>query len=290
MNRCLGHVLLLAGLLGSFAGCEREPAPPKGPQAVGPSTESLSAKQPSPGAAEPVSPSSESPRGQQPPPGVAQLAGRLDESFSGPALDRGVWCVTRKNDFQESTIDVVDGRLRLRAATIGTRDDTVKFHGVRTREAFDLSAGAEVAFELDWNDQANGCYLTAGVYLCPTATDANPRDEENWLKFEYIGVPPGKNARALVAVQQQGRLRHLFTEGWPREQRTGRKIGRQRVRLALAGDRLEVWENDRLLFESDERAWGFSQAYLYLQMSSHSNYSPREVYFDNVLVHPPSKE
>jgi hypothetical protein len=208
----------------------------------------------------------------------------LRDDFSGPALDQRRWHVTRQGDFQESTVDVVDGRLRLRMATIGTRDDTVKFHGVRSAQAFDISSGIAVSFELDWNDQANGSYLTAGMYLCPVATDGNPRDEENWLKLEYVGVPPGRNARALLATQQSGHLRHIYTEGWPDEQRTGRKIGRARARLVLEGPLLQVWENDELLFETEQQPLPFDQAYVYLQMSSHSNYPPRELFFDDVRV------
>ena len=61
-----------------------------------------------------------------------EALGTLRDDFSGERLNPDLWRVTRKNDFQESKIDVVDGRLRLRAATIGTDDKTVKFHGVRT--------------------------------------------------------------------------------------------------------------------------------------------------------------
>lgn len=227
---------------------------------------------------------------------AAGPASRFHEDFDGPRLHQQRWAVTRQGDCQESTVEVADGRLRLRMATIGTRDDTVKFHGVRTKQTFDLSCGVAVSFELDWNDQANGCYLIAGVYLCPTATEENPRDERNWLKFEYIGVPPGRNARALLAVKRNGHLRHIYTEGWPEKQRTGRKIGRQRVRIVLQGPLVQVWErgsgtdpggsqsdpHGKLLFEGVRQMLAFERAYLYLQMSSHSNYPAREVFFDDV--------
>jgi hypothetical protein len=89
----------------------------------------------------------------------------------------------------------------------------------------------------------------------------------------------------LLARKEDGRLRQLYTEGWPHEQRSGRKIGLQRVRLAVQGGVLHVWENDSLPFEgTGPVSEQLSRAYLYLQMSSHSNYPAREVYFDNIQV------
>jgi hypothetical protein len=108
----------------------------------------------------------------QPPP-EAEALSQLKETFSGPALDERVWSVTRKNDFQESTIDLVDGRLRLRAATIGTKDDTVKFHGVRSVSPLRLDQPLEISFELDWNNQA----------VC-----SQPRNEVEWRR-EGTGTP-----------------------------------------------------------------------------------------------------
>lgn len=221
----------------------------------------------------------------QPPP-EAEAVSQLQETFSGPALNDRLWSITRKNDFQESTIDIVDGRLRLRAATLGTKDETVKYHGVRTLHPLRLEQPLEISFELDWKDQKNGCYLTAGLFLCPTATDGHPGDERDWLKLEYIGVPPGQNARAWVSARTYGGERVLYDEGWPEKQRTGRKIGRQKVRLRWQENTLSLIENDQVLWEREWQGFGFPQAYLYLQMSSHSNYPPREVYFDNVSVRP----
>ncbi|HJH27349.1 MAG TPA: hypothetical protein C5S37_11430 [Methanophagales archaeon] len=122
----------------------------------------------------------------------------FNENFSEGVLNPQRWQITREGDFKESIIDIydadptenVDFRLRLRANTIGTRDDTVKFHGVRSVEKVNFSDGKEISFDLDWNNQSNGCYLTASLYLCPAVTNGNPREEKDWLKFEYVGVPP----------------------------------------------------------------------------------------------------
>ena len=219
----------------------------------------------------------------QPPP-EAQALSTLTESFSAKALDPTVWVVTRKNDFQESKVDLVNGRLRMRAATIGTDDKTVKFHGVRSAQPVSLRQPFELSFELDWNNQANGCYLTAGVFLCPTATDGNPGAEKDWWKLEYIGVPPGKNARAWVSARANGGERVLYDEGWPAKQRIGRKIGEQAVTIRWRSDKLTVVENGKTLWQTDWKSFRFPTAYLFLQMSSHSNYPAREVFFDEVAV------
>jgi len=208
----------------------------------------------------------------------------LQERFGGPSLDKSLWKVTRKHDFQTWKVEVLGGRLRLMAATVGTRPETVKWVGVGSREPLvDLSRPVEVEFELDWNRQRNGCYLTAGLYLCPVASEA-PKEESDWLKVEYVGVPPGKKGRCELATRVRGRLHLLYTEGWPTKQRTGRPLAVQKVKLTLRDGRLELHENGKLLFDIPSLRLGFEEAYLYLQMSSHSNYPPREVFFDNVVV------
>ena len=193
------------------------------------------------------------------------------------------WVITRKGDFNESTIDVYDYRLRMRAKTIATADDTVKFHGVRSTQELNFSNGLNISFDIDWNNQSNGCYLTASIYLCPTTTNGNPREEKDWLKFEYVGVPPGKNARCVIATKVNGRMKHSYTEGWP-ENRTGRHIGNQHIEIILDDKNLKIIENGRYIYNSSANDLTFTSAYLYLQMSSHSNYPSREIYFDNVVV------
>jgi hypothetical protein len=215
---------------------------------------------------------------------AADAGALFADDFATPPLDEAGWVRTKRNDFEQAIEEVADGRLRLAAATIGTDDATVKFHGVRTKlPVVDLAAPVEVAFDLDWSKQANGCYMTAGVFLCPTESE-NPREEPDYLKLEYIGVPPGKNARCEVTVKSAGREAYLLTEGWPGEQRTGREIGLQKVRLRIDGAKLTVTENDKTILETDQANLGTDPLYLYLQHSSHSNYRLREVFFDNVRV------
>lgn len=215
------------------------------------------------------------------------------DSFDSPQLDQTKWRRTWANDFRERTIDLVlrreepgkaDRQLRLRANTLGTDDTTVKYLGVVSRAKIDLQTAKEIEFELDWNKQANGSYLTAGIYLAPRLTSTTPEQARDWLKFEYVGVPPGRNARSVLAKQVAKQLRLLDTEGWPDQQRTGRYIERQRLRIRLTTKSIRVFENGQLKYSSDQLDLPFTSAYIYFQMSSHSNYPPREIFFDNVVV------
>ena len=222
-------------------------------------------------------------RGQAGPEAGPDATVLFQDDFASGALDEAKWLHTIQNDFETEVVDIADGRLRMAASSVGTDDRTVKFHGVRTAEpVVDLSGGVSVSFDLDWNDQANGCYMAAGAYICPTVAD-NPREESNWLRIQYIGVPPGKNARCLVSARVAGRERRLLTEDWPQE-RTGRKIGLQHLEVTLDRDAILVNENGKLILQADELNLPFGNAYLYLQHTTHSNYRLREVLFDNVVV------
>lgn len=215
----------------------------------------------------------------------------FDDNFSEGILNTQTWQITREGDFKESIIDVydidptenVDYRLRLQANTIDTSDDTVKFHGVRSIQKFDFNNGLNISFDLDWNNQSNGCYLTASIYLCPTITNANPRNENDWLKIEYIGVPPGQNARIAIANKIDGRIRWLYTEGWP-EERSGRKIANQHINIIFDNKTFRIIENNEEIYTAPSYNLAFTSSYIYLQMSSHSNYPIREIYFDNIAI------
>lgn len=215
----------------------------------------------------------------------------FNENFIEGFLNPQNWQITHEGNFKESIVDVhdidpsknVDYRLRLGMNTIGTSDNTVKFLGVKSVEKVNFSEGAEVSFDIDWNNQSNGCYLSESFYLCPTATNGNPENENNWLKFEYIGVPPGQNARCEIANKIYGNIRLLYTAGWP-EERTGRQIGNQHIKIILDNKSLKIIENGKELNSSPIYNFNFASTYIYLQMSSHSNYPMRKIYFDNIAV------
>jgi hypothetical protein len=215
----------------------------------------------------------------------------LRDDFNEGYLNPESWQITQQGDFKERVVDSYDVdpsensdyRLRLRMNTLGTRDDTVKYQGVRSVGKVDFSAGKEISFDLDWNNQSNGCYLSASIYLCPTVTNGNPGEENDWLKYEYVGVPPGRNARCVVATKTDGKVKYLYTEGWP-EQQTGRHIGYQRITIIVDNRSIKISENENEIYHTPSPGLEFTSAYLYLQMSSHSNYPTREIYYDNVVV------
>jgi len=216
----------------------------------------------------------------------------LLDDFQSGTLSVARWSTTFKNDFKEKVVDIFDVgkrgkndlRLRLVANTLGTNDETVKSLGVRSVREIDFVEPKTISFVLDWNDQANGSYLTASAYICPTLTDATPADESDWIKFEYVGVPPGHNARFQIVRRTKGSLRVLFDEGWPDKQRTGRKIEEVTAKIVIDRSALKMFENGIEIFSTPDHSLDLSKAYLYLQMNTHSNYPSRAVYFDNVIV------
>lgn len=212
-----------------------------------------------------------------------------DFAFSAGELDPERWVTTLAGDFKERIVDVVgkngpESRLRIRANTMGTHPKTVKFLGARTVRSFSLAGEVRITVELDWNGQKNGSYMTAGVVLCPSATTGNPLKERDWLKVEYVGVPPGRNARMVVGTSKAGRELTLYTEGWPQKNRKGRSISVQTITIVIRDGSFQVFENGELRYDSNGVRLSFDSAHVYLQMSSHSNYRAREVYFDNLRV------
>lgn len=127
------------------------------------------------------------------------------ETFAHRSLDLSRWELTADGDFREWAVDVVEvpggsGNLRLGLGgdTRGTRDDTVKFLGVRGVPLIQLGKEGHISVDLDWNNQVNGSYLSAAIVLSPHATIKSPLKRPDWLKVEYVGVPPGKNARMVI--------------------------------------------------------------------------------------------
>ena len=84
--------------------------------------------------------------------------------------------------------------------------------------------------------------------------------------------------------EARGRDSWLYDEGWPKEQRIGRKIGRQRLQFLIDPVALTAFENGAEFLKRPQHKLTFTKAYLYLQLSSHSNYPPREIFFDDIEV------
>ena len=219
----------------------------------------------------------------------------LYDDFEGGELVSAQWQVTSSGDFSDIAVDVtdtdesenIDFQLRMRAGTLNTTSQ-MKYLGIRSAEMIDISNDIVITFDLDWNNQANGCYLGAGLYLCPFDSD-NPKVEDDWIKFEYVGVPPGKNVRINIWKSVNGSPQEIFTDWGPRDAQ-GKPLGlplgqsSHTIRIELDPDALAVWQDDTEIIPPTKHNLQFTEAYLYLQMSSGTNYPPREVYFDNVLI------
>ena len=87
----------------------------------------------------------------------------------------------------------------------------------------------------------------------------------------------------LVDLRSRGRDDTVETEGCPETRREGRRIGMQEIRLRVRSRAIEVWEGERLIWMSPQTL-SFETGYLYLQMSSHSNYAARSIYFTRVRI------
>ncbi len=213
--------------------------------------------------------------------------GAIYDDFAGGRLDTSRWSVTAEGDFKAVVVTVAGGRLRLHADTRDT-SFSMKHLGLRSKEALDLGVPTTISWDLDWNDQRNGSYLTAGVYLCPSIRN-NPRQEPDWLAFQYSGVPPGRNLRTDVQLQTHGSLKKLYEDWGPRDEQgrpLGRPIGagRHTLRLDIREGALRVREDGVELCSFPPGTVPFRSAYLYLQMASGPGYPARELYFDNVSV------
>ena len=240
----------------------------------------------------------------------------LADTFSGKALSERRWKPVRAHDTKSDRIAVEQGALVIALNTLKTDDRTVKLRGVATRRVFEVPAEdppLRISVVLDWNEQRNGSYLTAGFALQPVLKGTGekkgagkkkgkkvgegkkkapaawvPHRAREALAFEVVGVPPARNARPFLWRRTAGGLRPLYTEGWPqpkRKDRVGRRIGRSTWVLALTQRRLQLYENGKQLHDGP---CGFSGRFrLQLFVTGHSNYPERSVKFDDVKVERP---
>lgn len=218
-------------------------------------------------------------------------ADTLKEPVSKPSAStftNKTWEPTSEGDFEHQSVKQIGTGIRLRAATRGTRGDTVKFLGVRRCQEIYLVPGTRISVDINWNHQANGSGMTAGIVLAPEATSGNPLDQAEGLWVEYVGVPPGQNARRVIGAREDSDNIYLDTEGWPESNREGRKIGIQKIQIEVGNDgAVRFFENGEMVCGAPAKTLAFKKGYLYLQMSSRSNYPHREIFFDGIAIHTP---
>lgn len=89
-------------------------------------------------------------------------------------------------------------------------------------------------------------------------------------------------------MSANGAMRELYTD-WGPEGENGKlqgwpvKPGSHQIKLLLDSKGIRVWADSKQLCYS-LHLLNFTSGYLYLQMSSGTNYPDREVYFDNIIV------
>ena len=271
----------LTTLAALWAGCQGcpPPPPPADPQPA-----------PSPAVVAPAKPPSRptvAPAPAAPGPGPAE---QLIEEFGGDTLDPERWQTTRLNDFQEARWDLGpdpgqqgDGRLRLRAATLDTRDATVKHMGLVMTRPLDLRASAEVELDLDWAHQRNGSYLALALYLAPSFTRKSASKGDDWLAVRVVGEPPGRTARVELLRRSSGNLAALERFGWPKR-KPGWDMGPVRLGVRLDGGALRLSIDGKERFSTANAGLRFEQAHVFVELTSHSNYAAREVFVDRVAV------
>lgn len=212
------------------------------------------------------------------------------EEFDSGELDPARWQHTLDGDLEVHAAELVPApegtgaRLRLLADTRGTSNATVKYVGIMSRCAVVTEANTNVSLRVDWGPPANGSYLSAAIVLSPHTTAGNPLTTPDWLSVAYVGVPPGRNARLLVRMSNNGVVRTLYRDGWPDANRAGRYITRPTLQISLGPSSLELREDGRLVFSSTGRELPTIGSHLFLQLSSHSNFPARSVHFEDLRL------
>lgn len=221
--------------------------------------------------------------------GGALLLGRREPGTPPPAPkprepEAPKWVEISDGDFEERRVDASESRVALRLATRGTKPDTVKILGVRRDPPIRLGRETRIRADLTWTKEENASYLAAAIVIAPEQTSVNALRMPDWIKVEYVGVPPRRNGRLVAAARQGGRDLMPFTEGWPAENRGGRALSTQKVELVLRKDAVEVWENGSRVYETKDIRIPWPEVRLYLQVSSQANFPSREILFENVQV------
>ena len=134
---------------------------------------------------------------------------------------------------------------------------------------------ARLSWTLDWQGVQNTSYLKTGVYLSPHRTDGDPAALPDWIRIEYVGVPPGDRWRYAIGERRDGGVvRFLDQAGWPAA-RGGRALAPVDAQWTLRDGTLQYAEATGV--RSDVPAPPWPQIYVYVAASGHSNYPLRAV-------------
>jgi hypothetical protein len=166
------------------------------------------------------------------------------------------WTRFTEGTVASSTVVCDRNEVRLAADTRGFDDSAVRRIGASAE-----APATRVSTTIAWPQVENTCGLTAAVALGD-------------VRVEYVGVPPGRNARRVVTIAG----RTVDAEGWPERNRAGRAIDRVAVAIEV-GDGVRVWEDGALVVEERTTA---PPARASFEISTRCNYPPREVVFSAI--------
>jgi hypothetical protein len=214
----------------------------------------------------------------------------LTDDFSEESLDPNVWTVVQDGEIHDvvAQTDPTHSQLRLGLGTDGTHGEPLKSVEVRTATPLDLTQPHRIDATVQWPTGETG-YLVAGVVLSPDPpTSGSMLRAPDWLRAEYVGVPPGGNARAAVYAEKAGSIAWLYKDGWPLPSAAGRTIGAVHLTVVLTSQTVEVDEDGQALLPATPYGLDLGHAYLALFVSSRSGFPAREVRFSSLKIEPAS--
>ncbi len=185
-------------------------------------------------------------------------------------------------------------KLQISLQTIQLPPESVYLIGLKTKQSKSFFLENEkqekkinphqLGFTLDWNQQFNGSYLSAGLIITQSSQIPSFQSLSDYIAIEYIGVPPGKNGRLQISEKHAGNLKIVYDEGWPQLQREGKLLGIQKILAQYSSQGLEIKENDNIVLHSHHTALFEQSVFFYFFVQSHNNYYERTVFFDDIFV------
>ena len=210
----------------------------------------------------------------------------LDENFAeaGDAKDWSSW-VHHLGEGAWSLAYGAEG-LTVNLETYGRAAEEVSVVALRYRGAQEvLTAPKRFRLAMEWLEDSNSNYLSAGLALVPSASPdgGDPRDLPEAVHLSFIGSGDEGRARRELVVNRRGSAIHRETEGWPKVEPQGRKVGKTELILTVGASVMRLEEAGREPV-SISHGPGFAEGNLVLFVASHSNSMRRAVRFTNLAI------
>jgi hypothetical protein len=212
------------------------------------------------------------------------LAPRLSEGFTKP-LDPKLWTQWTHNlAALKSSAQTSSSGLNIELETYGRAAEEVSVVAIAWNPVQDfLGEVVRLEFELDWLEDSNASYLSAGLALVPETAplSGDPRDHAEVTHLSFIGAGMGANVRRELLVQRKGQEVFRDSEGWPETGRDGRTLKTVRLSLTLTGSMMKIEEAGRPPV-SVPVGLGFARGRVVLYVASHSNSMRRAMRFTHL--------